>query len=184
MKNENYKGCIYRETEEMLISDDRTVNDNKIENDLRSSLNKIFKQLDDKQGNLKNINRQIRELVGVFGDEYESENSEVIELVKNKDKLFADIKDLKDVANTIISAIGQHPKAIKTNFFTNKYGDNIQKASDYITDKLSGENILSDARELIEALGFSNEVKSYSPLNLYYAQYKILKVFGVECELS
>lgn len=183
MKKEN-SGYMYKEMDEMLIADDRNVNDKERKDDLKNSLYKIFKQLDEKQSSLKAINKQIRESVGIFGDEYESEDLQVIELVKNKDKLFDDIKDLKDVANTLIDAIGHQPQAIKTNFFISRYGDNSQKATDYISDKLSGENILSDARELIEGLGFANEVKSYSALNLYYAQYKILKVFGIECELS
>jgi len=184
VKNENYKGYTYKETEEIIIHDDRNVHHNQSEADLKNSLEKIFKQLDENQGSLKAINRQIRQILGLYDDEDESEDLEVIKLVENKDRLLADMKDLKAVASTLINAIGQNPKAIRTNFFINRYGTNSQKASDYITDKLSGENVLSDAKELIEALAFSNEAKSYTPLNLYYVQYKISKVFGIECELS
>ncbi len=177
----NNKDYEYPKIEELFINDDRNIQDK--ENEIKSNLVKIFKQLDKREENLKAINSQIREEVGIFKEPEESKDLKVMELLEKKESILDEYNDLISIAKSIIKMLHKEPVAVKTNFFINKFGNNTQKATDYINDILSKQNILSGTKELFLGLAFSGEAKSYSPLNLYYVEYKILDVFGIECEL-
>lgn len=136
-----------------------------------------FKEMDYTSKKIKQIDEKIRDIIGFFADEEDSDNQEVKDLVKKKDFLFDRLDNYRKKANTIIGDLEY--KTLECDYFVRRF-NNTQDALDHINGKLENYSVIHGVRELITGLGYSTKVESYSTFNLLYAQYKILQVFGDE----
>lgn len=77
---------------------------------------------------------------------------------------------------------GKYPNAIRTNYFKEKFSC-AQDALEFISEKLSRETLMEGILELFKRLGYMETVSICCIERLYYVQYKVKKIFGIEIEL-
>jgi hypothetical protein len=136
-----------------------------------------FEEMDSTTERLNQVNEKIKDIIGVFGDEEESDNPKVKDLIEKKEFLLERIEFYRKKAYFIIGDLKY--KTLECDYFVRRFADT-QTALDYINAKLEKYTLIYGVRELITGLGYSRRVGSYSTFNLLYAQYKILEVFKVE----
>lgn len=159
----------------------------KMEEKIKELLRKSFEEIDKIGKKTDEISRSIREKVNIFKNPEESRDPEVIENLKKRDELLDQYNYVRNIcrglAEILNDVTGEIPKAVRTEYFVKNFR-NSQAALDFINNRLYGISVMEGTRELFTGLGSSYRVESYSPLNLYYVQYKFPKIFDFEVELE
>lgn len=145
---------------------------------MNKTLINIFKKIESIIDEINKINERNREFVSPFHDVEESKNLIVIENLKEKNLCLEEYSYLVNKAKRFID-VDPKPIAMKCNSFINQFS-NTQEALDYINAKLKDQIVLDGTRELFTSLAYTSTVSSYSPLNLYYVEYKFPQIFGYD----
>lgn len=152
--------------------------------DLREILARLFKRIDKVNMAVKGLDKVIREKIGPFENEDECGDPEIKEQVGLKNVYLDQARFLYEMAGDTADRLSRRkkPVAARCAHFTESFGS-AQDALDHINSVLGQSTWLEGTRELFTGLGHGNSVASYSPVNLYYLEYKLRELFHVEAEL-
>jgi hypothetical protein len=152
---------------------------------LKEVLISIFKQMDEVDTHIDALRRKIRELINFFEDEDESKDPKVIEYVKQKEIYLEQYRFLYDTARDISDRLSENNKPVKfeCSCFQERFKDT-QDALDFINKELNRVTVLEGTKELFQGLAYKTFVSSLSPLNLFYINYKLPRIFGIEGKLE